>query len=57
MNFISLKDKDEKRLMHSKNDNNEIIINDKSGKVKNFFFNHFFLQLVTIYLRETLLFM
>ena len=57
MNFISLKDKDEKRLMHSKNDNNEIIINNKSGKVKKIVFNHFFLQSVTIYLRETLLFM
>ena len=32
-NFISSKDDDEGRVMHSKKDNLEIIINDKADKV------------------------
>ena len=33
INFISLKDNDEERAIHSKNDNKEIMINDKAVKV------------------------
>ena len=32
INFISSKDNDEERVMHSKNDNIEIMINDKAGE-------------------------
>ena len=39
INFISAKDTDEERVMHSKSDNIELMINDKAHKV----FNHFFL--------------
>ena len=33
-NFISSEDNDEERVMHSKNDNTEIIINDTADEVK-----------------------
>ena len=33
INFISSKDTDEERVMHSKSDNIEIIIHDKADKV------------------------
>ena len=33
IDFISSKDKDEERVMHSKNDNEEIKINDKADKL------------------------
>ena len=33
INFISLKDNDEERAIHSKNDNKEIMINGKAVKV------------------------
>ena len=37
-NFISSKDNDEERAIHSRNDNKEIMINDKADKViKNIF--------------------
>ena len=32
-NFISSKDNDEDRIMHSKSDNTEIMINDKADEV------------------------
>ena len=33
INFISSKDNDEKRVMHSKSDKTEIMINDKADEV------------------------
>ena len=33
INFISTKDVDEERVMHSKSDNMEIMINDKADEV------------------------
>ena len=33
IDFISSKDKDEERVMHSKSDNEEIKINDKADKL------------------------
>ena len=33
INFISSKDNDEERVMHSKSDNIEIMINDKADQV------------------------
>ena len=38
INFISSKDNDEDPVMHSKNDNKEIISNYKADKVIKFFF-------------------
>ena len=38
INFISSKDNDEERIMHSKSDNKEIMINEKADKIiKNVF--------------------
>ena len=37
VNFISSKDRDDKRLIHSKSDNTEIIIGNKTDDL----FNHF----------------
>ena len=38
INFISSKDNDEERIMHSKSDNKEIMINEKVDKIiKNVF--------------------
>ena len=41
INFISSKDNDGERVMHSKNDNIEIMINDKADEVTEKFFNQF----------------
>ena len=41
INFISSKDDDEKRLIHSKNDKKEIMINDQADKIFNFFLNRY----------------
>ena len=42
INFLSSKDSDEVRVMHSKNDNIVIIINDKAYEAIENFPNHFF---------------
>ena len=41
INFISSKDNDGECVMHSKNDNIEIMINDKADEVTEKFFNQF----------------
>ena len=41
INFISSKDNDGERVMHSKSDNIEIMINDKADEVTEKFFNQF----------------
>ena len=40
INFISVKDNDEDRLMHSKSDSKVIMINDKASEVIKNFLNH-----------------
>ena len=41
VNFISSKDDDEERLMHSRNDKKEIMINDQADKIFNSFLNRY----------------
>ena len=48
INFISCKDNDEERAMHSRNDNKEIMINDKADKV----IKKIFKSLLNIYQNE-----
>ena len=45
INFISSKDNDEERVMHSKGVSKEIMINDKTNEVIKTFLNHFFLDI------------
>ena len=45
INFISSKDNDEERVMHSKEVSKEIMINDKTNEVIKTFLNHFFLDI------------
>ena len=42
INFMSAKDNDEERVMHSKSDNIEIIINDEPDEVKEKLFQSYF---------------
>ena len=42
LNFISSKDNDKERLMRSKSDNKEMIINDKADEVKKRFKSLFY---------------
>ena len=44
-NFISSKDDDKERVMHSKSDNIEIMINDKTDEVMQELFNHFLIDI------------
>ena len=44
-NFISSKDYDKERVMHSKSDNIEIMINDKTDEVMQELFNHFLIDI------------
>ena len=44
-NFISSKGDDKERLMHSKSDNIEIMINDKTDEVMQELFNHFLIDI------------
>ena len=43
--FMSFKDNDEDRVMHSKSDNIEIVINDEADKITEKLFYHFFLHI------------
>ena len=45
INFISSKDVDEERVMHSKSDNIEIMIMINQKKFQKNFFNHFFIDI------------
>ena len=45
ISFISSKDNEEERVIHSKSDSIEIMINDKKDEVTEKFFNHFFLDI------------
>ena len=45
IHFISSKDNDEERVMHSKSDNIEIVINDITNKVMKNFVNHFLIDI------------
>ena len=45
INFIFPKDTDEERVKHSKSDNIELVINDKTDEVIEELFHHFFLEL------------
>ena len=45
INFISSKDNDEERVMHSKGVSKEIMIKDKTNEVIKTFLNHFFLDI------------
>ena len=44
-NFISSKDDDKERVMHSKSDNIEIMINDKTDEVMQELFSHFLIDI------------
>ena len=44
-NFISSKDDDKERVMHSKSDNIEIMINDKTDEVMQELFIHFLIDI------------
>ena len=43
INFISSKDNDEERVMHSKSDNIEIMINNRADEVIEELFNYLFI--------------
>ena len=45
IHFIYSKDNDEERVMHSKSDNIEIVINDIINKVMKNFLNHFLIDI------------
>ena len=45
INFLSSKSNDEKLVMHSKSDNIEIMINDKTDELIENFSNHFLIDM------------
>ena len=45
INFLSSKNNDEKLVMHSKSDNIEIMINDKTDELIENFLNHFLIDM------------
>ena len=52
VNFVSSKDIDEERLLHSKSDDVEVTINDNQMKLLKNFFNHFFLDIKSDYKQQ-----
>ena len=52
VNFVSSKDFDEERLLHSKSDDVEVTINDNQMKLLKNFFNHFFLDIKSDYKQQ-----
>ena len=49
INFISSKENDEERVMHSKSDNIEIVINDKADEVIEELFKSHFIDIIIIW--------